>query len=228
MPSGPETTLTEDAIAARDAAMFVDGAAGPAASDLLPLAKEASGALVQLAAARVKGWPEARIKALSASFRNFDRVVGLGWLIGDALGLPLMTRAEAHAVGLKARRDAGTLKEEITNAHRQAGRKASKLAATDPARAQLKEEAAQKEQTLLRAVIELPLPSPAQQPRSNATGARKRKHESLHRRRSLHSRNASMRRKQSAKSRGRSSTGLKARERRPRKPRPRKSEWRTG
>ena len=114
MPSGPETTLTEDAIAARDAAMFVDGAAGPAASDLLPLAKEASGALVQLAAARVKGWPEARIKALSTSFRNFDRVVGLGWLIGDALGLPLMTRAEAHAVGLKARREAGTLKEEIT------------------------------------------------------------------------------------------------------------------
>ena len=89
-----------------------------------------------------------------------------------------MTRAEAHAVGLKARRDAGTLKEEITNAHRQAGRKASKLAAMHPARAQLKEEAAQKEQTLLRAVIELPLPSPAQQPRSNATGARKRKRES--------------------------------------------------
>ena len=88
VPSAPETTLTEDAIAARDAAMFVDGAAGPAASELLPLAKEASRALVQLAAARVKGWPEARIKALSASFRNFDRVVGLGsWLIGDALGL---------------------------------------------------------------------------------------------------------------------------------------------
>ena len=31
---------------------------------------------------------------------------------------------------------------------------------------------------MLRAVIELPLPSPAQQPRSNATGARKRKCES--------------------------------------------------
>jgi len=34
-------------------------------------------------------WPSARIDELSASFGNFDRVVGLGWLLNDALGRAL-------------------------------------------------------------------------------------------------------------------------------------------
>ena len=48
-------------------------------------------------------------KALSSAFHgNFDpRVVAVGWLLGDVVGAPLLSRAHAHAVGIRARRVAG-------------------------------------------------------------------------------------------------------------------------
>ena len=57
----------------------------------------------------MQGLTAAQVSALSKSFGNFDRVVAAGWLLGDALGLPLMERADALAVGLKAKYEAGKL-----------------------------------------------------------------------------------------------------------------------
>ena len=54
-----------------------------------------------------------QIDELSKSFGNFDRVVALGWLLGDAIGLPLMERVLAHKLGLAAKYLAG--KTEKTN-----------------------------------------------------------------------------------------------------------------
>ena len=42
--------------------------------------------------------------ALSRSFGNFDRRVAAGWLLADAVGLPLVERRQAHATGIKAQR----------------------------------------------------------------------------------------------------------------------------
>jgi hypothetical protein len=48
--------------------------------------------------------------ALSQSFGNFDRVVALGWLLGDAMGARLLPREQAHQVGNKARKAAVAFK----------------------------------------------------------------------------------------------------------------------
>ena len=60
--------------------------------------------LAQLVATDIKNLSDAHVKALSKSFGNFDRVVAQGWLVADALGLPLLLHKQAHAVGLKVRR----------------------------------------------------------------------------------------------------------------------------
>ena len=56
------------------------------------------------------------IKALSNSFGNFDRRVGLGWLLGDAVrpaGSSLMERAVACAAGVKAQRVTAKIKTDV-------------------------------------------------------------------------------------------------------------------
>ena len=106
-------------MAGRDAAMFVVGAAEPSPSGLLPLASEPTKALVKFAVAHFAALPKAHIAALSKSFGNFDRVVGIGWLIADAVravGAPLITRADAHAIGSKAQRKAADIKDEVRTA----------------------------------------------------------------------------------------------------------------
>lgn len=56
-----------------------------------------------LAAAHIKGLKKADIDVLSKAYGNFDRVVGLGWLLADAVGLPVLERSDAYAVGIKRR-----------------------------------------------------------------------------------------------------------------------------
>ena len=58
--------------------MFVVGAAGVQASGLQPIAGKASKSIVKLAAKHMNDLSDAHIKALSNSFGNFDRRVGLG------------------------------------------------------------------------------------------------------------------------------------------------------
>ena len=68
------------------------------------------------------------IDALSSAFGNFDRVVACGWLLQDALGLPLSSRDIAYAIGLKARTQAGRLKAQIYQKRKEPLAAARKLA----------------------------------------------------------------------------------------------------
>ena len=86
--------------------MFVVGAAAPQASGMPSAAKRATMELVMLAYNAVNELCDAKGEALSKSFANFDRVVALGWLLGDAMGARLLLREQAYAVGLKARKAA--------------------------------------------------------------------------------------------------------------------------
>ena len=160
--------------------MFVVGAAEPSPSGLLPLASEPTKALVKFAVAHFAALSKAHIAALSKSFGNFDRVVGIGWLIADAVravGAPLITRADAHAIGSKAQRKAADIKDEVRTARLAIQRAAYKLDASDPKRQELDRQLADAEAAVLRESIELPLPSGAPQAASSATGSRKRARE---------------------------------------------------
>ena len=112
VPAGPETLLTADALAARAAAMFDVGRSAPQASGHPPCGSQATKELLLLAFQAANDLCDKLGKALSKAFGNFDRVVALGWLLGDAVGAPLLARDCAHAVGLKARRAAGDIKTD--------------------------------------------------------------------------------------------------------------------
>ena len=181
-PGEPETTVTAESITERAAKMFVVGASGVVASGLPPLAPEPTKVIVQFAAKHMKDLKKADVDALSESFGNFDRTVGLGWLIGDSCGRPLMERKEAHAAGLKAARAAGSIKTDVRAAKLVVQRAACKLAADDPQREQLAKQAADVEAAILREQVDVALPVATPAPRasasvSRASGSRKRARE---------------------------------------------------
>ena len=93
--------------------MFVFGAAAPQASGMPPAAKRATMELVLLAYNAANELCDTQGEALSTSFGNFDRVVAIGWLLGDAVGARLLPREQAYAVGLKARKAAVALKADV-------------------------------------------------------------------------------------------------------------------
>ena len=101
--------------------MFVEGVAGPVPSLLGGTAFEPTGELVWLTWNLVEGWSDARIKALSLSYRNFDRVYGLGWLVADALGLQatgVIDQADAFTLGSAAYKRAKKIDTKITAVER--------------------------------------------------------------------------------------------------------------
>jgi hypothetical protein len=100
-------------MAARQSKMFVVGAPGPVASDMRPVVAAASNELVKAAFDAIKSLCDRDGKALSSSFSNFDRIVGLGWLIGDALGHGLLSREDAFKLGGVASKRAKALPSEI-------------------------------------------------------------------------------------------------------------------
>ena len=93
--------------------MFVVGTSAPQASGMSPAAKRATMELVMLAYNAANELCDTQGDALSKSFANFDRVVALGWLLGDAMGARLLLREQAYAVGLKARKAAVALKADV-------------------------------------------------------------------------------------------------------------------
>ena len=108
------------------------GASGPQPSGLPTLAPEANKKIVKLGSAAINDrklhLPKERVDALSKSFGNFDRVVGLGWLLGDAvLGAPLLSHKQAYDVGLKARREAGYIEKAEKKLKNDASREKSKM-----------------------------------------------------------------------------------------------------
>jgi hypothetical protein len=181
-PVAAESTITAEIIAARASAMFVVGAAAVQPSGLLPVGSKATKALVKLANEHMRGISDAEIKALSTSFGNFDRRVGLGWLLGDALrpvGLPLMIRERACAVGVSAQRIASKIKSEVRDGKLAIQRELCKLAADDSRRAVLQIQVEEVEARVLRADVDVGLPpvEPAAAAAAQATGSRKRARE---------------------------------------------------
>ena len=83
--AGPEHLLTADALAERAAAMFRADSSAPQASGLPPSGGQATKELVQLAFTAANDLCDKHGKVLSTVFGNFDRVVALGWLLGDAV-----------------------------------------------------------------------------------------------------------------------------------------------
>ena len=154
--------------------MFAVGASGPAASGLPRLAPKATKLLVKLAATFMKDLEKVAVDALSAAYGNFDRLVGLGWLLADAVGMPLLTRETAYAVDLKARREASYIQVAEAAKKEDLGRAKSKLAATDPRRLQLDREHEDGMMALLRELVEVAL-SDVSSPAPSASRKRKRK-----------------------------------------------------
>ena len=175
--SGSLAPMTAAAMAERASKAFVSSAGGPAASKLLPMAHTVTKELVHLAFKVANDTCKERGKELSRAFGNFDRVVALGWLIGDALGMPPMDMPRAHAVGLKARRIATELESAQAAKRKEATRVASRLAADDPKRKELKEQGEAAAAELLRDEVVLPLGAAAERVRSQPTGSRKRARE---------------------------------------------------
>ena len=162
--------MTAAAVQERAAAMFVVGAAAPQASGMASAAKRSTMELVMLAYNAANELCDTQGDALSQSFGNFDRVVALGWLLGDAMGAQLLSREQAHQVGNKARKAAVAFKAEALTRKKTVQRKASKLKADDPQRRELSEKAEAEEAEKLRKEIEFPM-MPAQPAPS---GSRKR------------------------------------------------------
>ena len=128
-------TITKDLVAARASEMFVIGASGAQAVRQPLLARAVTKGLVKVAIDVANDLCERDGKALSDSFGNFDRRVCIGWLLADAVGMPLLDRKQAHACGIKAQREGGYIKEAIKVARKQAGN-AARAAGTDAPAAQ--------------------------------------------------------------------------------------------
>jgi hypothetical protein len=156
--------------------MFVVGAAEAAASGLPPLASEVKKGIVKLAA-EWKDLTDDYVMALSKSFGNWDRVVGLGWLIADSVrpvGLPILPRADGHAIGLRAGRAVGKIKAEVRSAKLVIQRAACKPGAN---RESLEQRVAEAEARVLCETIEVGVPPTTRistAPVSQPTGSRKR------------------------------------------------------
>ena len=175
-PAGSDSLLTAAALEERANKMFVVGSAAPQASGLPKAGAKATKVLVKLAFAAVNELCDQQGAALSESFGNFDRMVALGWLLGDAvLGAPLLDKSVAHKVGLKARREAGNIKTELAGIRRRQMRIVGKLAPDDPQRQELAEAAEAEEAALLQSAVELLLPAGPAPGVGPASGRRKRK-----------------------------------------------------
>ena len=167
----------QDALAARFPKMFDASEIEPKASRLDPVAAEVNKALLKAASQlMLKDVSKETVNALSKAFGNFDRVVGLGRLLADAIGQPLLEHSRAHTVGLAAKYEAGKIKGAIDQYKRDLRRDAGKDASK---RQELLVQAARAEDAapLLQEAVDVGLTAPAPPARSGATGSRKRARE---------------------------------------------------
>ena len=162
-----EAALTADLLAERAAKLFVLDATGPAATGMVPVIGGASNLLIRLACKVSDDLCKERRPALSRAYGNFDKVVALGWLLGDALGLPLMERDNAFEIGSAARKRLLKFESEITSAKKAASRATAKAPDEDARRA-IGEAAAETQAEVLRRAVDPPLPLPNALPSGGA------------------------------------------------------------
>ena len=172
----PAAPLTAELMAERAAKMFPADTVGPVASEMGAVAVPPTKELVQLASKVVSEWPQHHVAERSRAYGNFDRVVALGWVVGDALGLPLLERGAAFTLGGAVRKRATKIEAELAAKKKAASRLASKAADAEAQQA-IEAAAAAEEAELLAKEVEpaLPLPeaAPSPAPRTVICGKRK-------------------------------------------------------
>ena len=133
---------SEQELGERAASMFKVGADDPASSGMPPAVQVVTKELVLRAWEVMTTLCKKAGKELSQSFGNFDKVMGLGWLLGDVVLGYLICGDDAFNVGRKAGKLAAGLKEEFAAPLRRAGKQkivnaAARARAFDDARARV-------------------------------------------------------------------------------------------
>ena len=103
--------------------MFKLDAEGPTASGRPAVTRTVTKENVQSAWRAANGYCEEHGAALSEAYGNFDRVVALGWLLGDVAIGCLIKKADAFKVGRKAGKLAPGLKTEFDAPARRLGKR---------------------------------------------------------------------------------------------------------
>jgi len=136
-----EMDLTPQIMATRADSLFPSDATWPVGSPMAPLTGKLTKGLVVCAHSITNGWSKQYVMSRSRAYGNFDRAVALGWLIGNALGHPLLGAAEAFTIGPEAKRKAAAIKAEVAEARRAVQRLKAKFE-SDAEREAAKDEAA--------------------------------------------------------------------------------------
>ena len=161
-------------LAARASKMFVVGAPEPTESDMGPVACQATKELIRHAAKAAGDLCDAHGPALSRSFGNFDRDVALGWLLGDALGKPLLSRHVAFHIGSTARQLVGSVKKQLQGFRRTASRARGKISHGDEAaRQRVDDDAAAQEVALLQEPVAFDFCEAEEQPSCRRRGKKR-------------------------------------------------------
>ena len=103
--------------------MFVVGDPEPVASGRPAALRKATKHAVLCGAEIIRSLCKKHGPQLSASFGNFDQLVGLGWLLADVVLGCLISRADALAIGRKASKMAPDFKKEFAAPATRAGKK---------------------------------------------------------------------------------------------------------
>jgi hypothetical protein len=155
-PSAPAPCVSEAELEERIALMFVEGAAGPAASGRGAAMPAPTKELVLRVWKTIRALCQRSGKSLSEAFGNFDQLVGQGWLIGDVVLGVLIEHSDAFAVGRKAGKLAPGLEAEFSAPARRVGKARF---SSDEERAASMTAAKHLEADLRQAQVELPLPA---------------------------------------------------------------------
>ena len=139
-PEAAVLPVTSATLAARASAVFDASAGWPTEVRKPLLAPVVTNLVVRAAIAVCDDLCDRDGDTLSQAFGNFDRRVAIGWLLADAAGRPLLDRAQAHALGIKAQRADGAAKAAIRDARKKAIGPA-RAAGTDVSKAQDEAEA---------------------------------------------------------------------------------------
>ena len=156
-PAEAAPTMSAAELTERSKLMFKLDASGPMASGRKALTPIVTKELVQLAWWAVNELCDEHGPALSQAYGNFDRVVALGWLLGDVRLGRLIEHEDAFKVGRKAAKRAPTLQANFDSPTRRVRKR--KHASEEEWVA-----AAKEENTRRMAPVELPFPAEPAEP----------------------------------------------------------------
>ena len=159
-PPNLPAPVTRGELEERASLMFIVGNTSPVASGRPVLLQEATKELVQLAWEVVHTLIQHEGAELSSSFGNFDKLVGLGWLLGDVVQGRLVPGPDALAIGRKAGKLAPGLKADFAAPSRRAGKRKYRPGSDgDEQRARDLADAAEQERATRRSPVALPFPA---------------------------------------------------------------------